>query len=154
MIMDRDEIREALLQTGALSLDELIGCSESEVYAYFNSEGVVLPASYREFLLAIGHGSGKFLLGTDIFFRHLPAIGREARSLLLECGAEEAKLPADAIFFYMHQGYEFGYFCASESEDPPVYQYIEGDECPKLVWRSFTEYLIDMIRMFRESLRP
>jgi SMI1-KNR4 cell-wall len=150
--MDRDEIREILLKTGAVSLGDLIGCSESEVDAYFNGVGVKLPTSYREFLLAIGHGSGKFLLGTDILFKHLPVIGREARSLLLECGGKEDKIPTDAIVFYMHQGYEFGYFCASESEDPAVYQYIEGDDCPKLVWCSFTEYLIDMIRVFRESL--
>lgn len=150
--MDRNEIREGLLKTNAVSIDELIGCSESEVDAYFNGIGVRPPASYREFLLAIGHGSGRFLLGTDIFFRHLPVVGRDAMSLLLKCGTEEAQVPVDAFVFYMHQGYEFGYFCASESDDPSVYQYIEGDERPRLVWRTLTEYLIDMIRIFRESL--
>jgi hypothetical protein len=150
--MRSSEIRESLLQTGAVYADDLVGCSNAEIDAYFERVGVRLPASYREYLLAIGHGAGKFLLGTEALFRHLPVIQKEAESLLMDGGIDVAIL-SGALVFYMHQGYEFGYLPTTESDDPPVYQYIEGDSCPKIAWNSFSEYLVDVIRIFRENMQ-
>lgn len=148
--MQSSEIRQRLLQSRMIHPSDLIGCLDVEIDAYFGEIGVKVPASYRDYLLAIGHGAGKFLLGTEAFFTDLPIIRKEAERLLFECGID-VEILSDTIVFYMHQGYEFGYFSTTESDAPPVYQYIEGDHCAKIVWPSFSDYLLDMIQVFLEN---
>jgi hypothetical protein len=63
----------------------------------------------------------------------------------------ESLLPSNAFVFYGHQGYEFGFFLLGQGDDPPVYQYVEGEETPNLVWGSFSDYLSDVIRIFSET---
>ncbi len=43
-------------------------CSLEEVKLLEQSLGLDLPMQYKEFLLGIGNGAGKFFQGTDIFF--------------------------------------------------------------------------------------
>ncbi len=87
-----------------------------------------------------------------MFYNQVATLTDEARGLLTENGLQE-DLPEDAFVFYMHQGYEFGYFLIGDGEDPAVYQYVEGGGSPKLVWPSLTAYLVDMIRIHTEALQ-
>lgn len=150
--MEIIEIQERLLKTGSVTQAEIRGCSQSEVDGLEKTFGHTLPKAYREYLLSVGHSAGSFLAGTDTFFRHLPLLADEATELLNE-SLPESKLPPKAFVFYMHQGYEFGFFLIDDGDDPAVYQYIEGDDSPKIVWNSFTDYLLDLLRIFSTSIK-
>src|SRR2546427_404620 len=46
---------------------------------------------------------------------------------------------------------KFCYFNTSEGDDPPVYQYIEGSGSPMIVWKSFSDFLMDSIDIYSRS---
>lgn len=140
--MKPNEICDLLADAEVAPKAEIKGCTEAEIDRLQESHGV-LPASYAAFLLAAGHGAGRFLAGTEAFYRSLPALQSQAAELLAENGL--AELPEGAFVFYMHQGYEFGYFLLNGNDDPPVFQYVEGSSEPEVAWPSFTAYLTDVI---------
>ncbi|MNJ01580.1 hypothetical protein D3C73_1612580 [compost metagenome] len=53
----------------------------------------------------------------------------------------------------MHQGYIFGYFNFSEGEDPPIYEYLEGNGRPKATWNNFTEFFSKSLKTTIEYLK-
>src|ERR671930_627899 len=128
-----DELRDQLVANGIATVTEIRGCTQIEIENLERIVGNQLPIAYRQFLLAIGRGAGAFLKGTDVFYDQVATLTDEARVLLAENGMQD-ELPEDAFVFYMHQGYEFGYFRIGDGADPPVYQYVEGSGAPKLVW--------------------
>ena len=150
--MGSSELRNQLVTNGVATLAEIRGCTPHEIEELERLVGKNLPLSYKDFLLTVGHQAGGFLRGTDKLYEHVAEFTDAARELLAENGLPGG-LPEDAFVFYMHQGYEFGYFRAGEGDDPPVYQYFEGNGSPKLVWPSFTGYVVDMIRLHVEALR-
>jgi len=50
--------------------------------------------------------------------------------------------------FGMHQGYEAVYFDTEAGDDPPVYQYVQCQGPPEIVWPSFTTYLRDVASQY------
>lgn len=120
-----DKVKKQLIDLKLVSPDELIGCTQDEVIQLEQELGVWLPKAYQEFLLLMGYGRGKFLRGSDCFFRDLPFLKDWAIELLEENNFP-ASLPEDAFVFLMHQGYQFSFFRVSEGEDPPTYSYCEG----------------------------
>lgn len=143
IIMDKKEIVTLLNDYKIATNNEIQGFTELEVEQCEKALGSKLPNQYREFLLAIGHNAGLLFQGTDILFRNvdqLLELRKDAEDLLAE-NEETFILPTDAFVFSMHQGYEFNYFVLSEGDDPPVYQYVEGDGSPVLVWDSFSTFL-------------
>ncbi|ADB17234.1 hypothetical protein Psta_2565 [Pirellula staleyi DSM 6068] len=119
-----DEIAAVLVDRGVVTRRDLVGCSPSEIEEIEKDVGVPLPDSYREFLARMGRDMGDFYRGTDITYRWLPGMTQAARELVQEDEAD-IELPADAIAFMMHQGYQFMFIRASEGSDPPVYYYME-----------------------------
>ena len=109
--------------------------------------GRKLPLQYREFLLGIGFGAGRFLQGTDIFLPSIEGLKTDAEELLRENNEGTELEEADFVFF-MHQGYEFAYFNMSAGDDPPIYQYVEGNGPPVLAWNSFSDFLRDLIDQY------
>lgn len=142
--MNKQEIVKALVKSKIASVDEIKGCSEAEVIKLEKSIGSCLPKKYREFLLGAGYKAGKLFQGTDIFFNNLKDIKETAIDLLIE-NDEAFSLPEDSFVFSMHQGYEFKFFLLSEGDDPPIYQYVEGDGDPKLTWEKFSSFLAEEI---------
>jgi len=111
-----------------LNVDEpgsLKPCTEEEVSALEQRVGRPLPGAYREFLLWMGHGAGRFLAGTHFLYEQLPQLKEWATELLEENDFPEP-LPDDALVFLMHQGYQFMFFRLSEGDDPPVFYYHEA----------------------------
>lgn len=149
--MTPSEIRDQLVANGIAAVTDIYGCTQLEIENLERLVGSPLPLAYKQFLLAIGHGAGAFLNGTDVFYGQVATLTDAAKMLLAENGLPD-ELPKDGFVFYMHQGYEFGYFQTGDGADPPVYQYVEGNGAPKLVWPSFTGYLVDMIRIHRQAL--
>ena len=150
--MTADEIRDQLVIQGIADGADIHGCTQREIEDLERVVGTALPRAYKQFLLAVGHRAGAFLRGTDVFYGQVPALTDGARALLVENGVQD-KLPQDGFVFYMHQGYEFGYFQIGEGDDPPIYQVVEGAGAPEIVWSSFTDYLVDMIRIHTQALQ-
>ncbi|GAA4434020.1 SMI1/KNR4 family protein [Bremerella cremea] len=119
-----DEIAAVLVDRGVASKRNLVGCLPSEIEAIENDVGLPLPDAYREFLARMGREMGDFYRGTDMTYRWLPGMTQAARELVQE-DESDIELPADAIAFAMHQGYQFMFIRASEGGDPPVYYYME-----------------------------
>jgi hypothetical protein len=148
--MNKESLISSLLNAKICQASDIRGASAEEVATLARSAGQNLPAQYREFLLGIGHGAGEFLQGTDIFLSALDGLKDEANSLLQE-NDEEAQLANDAFVFSMHQGYEFSYFITSDGDDPPVYQYVEGNGPPVLTWNSISDFLSISIAQHAKS---
>lgn len=142
--MKKEVLVSALIDAKICERSDIQAATLEEVTMLEDALGTKLPAQYREFLLGIGHGAGRFLKGTDIFLPALDGLRDEASDLLSE-NNEDAELSSDAFVFSMHQGYEFTYFKTSEGDDPPVYQYVEGNGPPALTWNTFNEYLREQI---------
>ncbi len=138
-------IREELLATGLVSPDELEGCTPEQIEVLTRSLGRPLPKAYEEFLLAMGHRAGCFMQGTDTFWRHLSWLREAADELLREDSAPP--LPQSAFVFYMHQGYEFGFFDLEDGDDPPVYQYVQRWRAARPATSSFSDYLAEMLKI-------
>lgn len=153
--MNKEEIVSLLREYKIANDNEIHGFTELEINLCEQSMGTALPHQYREFLLAIGHDAGLLFRGTDILFRNvenLLELRKEAEDLLEE-NEETFCLPSNGFVFSMHQGYEFNYLVLSEGTDPPVYQYVEGDGPPVLVWDSFSAFLKTSINSCAKAIR-
>lgn len=153
--MDKKEIVNLLTKYNIANRNEIQGFSASEVEKCEQAIESKLPNQYREFLLAIGHTAGLLFQGTDILFQNvedLLELREEAEDLLAE-NKEAFVLPKEAFVFSMHQGYEFNFFVLSEGNAPPVYQYVEGDGPPVLVWDSFSTFLRKSIHSCAQAIK-
>lgn len=150
--MDKNSIVNLLVGLQIATVEEIQGCNENEIKELEKEIGHSFPTMYRTLLLEVGHCAGLLFQGTDIFFGSLKRLTEEANELLEE-NQESFKLPEDAFVFSMHQGYEFNYFRFSEGENPPVYQYIEGEGDPKIAWDSFSRFLSDGINITSEFIK-
>lgn len=140
--VDRQRFLKILRESG-LGNGGVVPCFENEVTELEQSFGIRLPRAYKEFLLAMGHGAGSLFQGTDFSYSRLRAINASARELLSE-NCEDSALPRDGFVFYMHQGYEFGFFVCNGEGDPPVSQYAEGYGA-SVEWLSFTDFFLAQI---------
>ena len=137
-------IKEDVLAAGLARADELEGCTQEQIETLTRALGRPLPRAYEEFLLAMGHRAGRFLRGTDTFWRHLSWLRKEADDLLRQDSAPP--LPESAFVFYMHQGYEFGFFDLGAGDDPPTYLYVEKWRAPRPAASSFSDYLAKQLQ--------
>lgn len=120
-----------------------VACSENEIQALEAQIGHPLPIAYKQaFLAPMGNGAGIFLQGEDCFYAQLLALQTWAQELLEEEAFPQV-LPADAFVFWMHQGYQFGFFRLSEGDNPPIYYFEEGQEEPEFrrIHDRFTDFL-------------
>ncbi len=152
------DVIRALVDSGAATPSDIVGCSDSDVDRLETSLGVSLPRVYREFLKTMGRSAGRLFVGTDVFYAKVGELKTWAEEMLQE-SSSSACLPEDSVVFLMHQGYVFCFFRTSEGDDPPVYRVLEGGAIPERPWESFTEFLmqsvqdcIDMIEI-RRSFR-
>lgn len=119
-----DAARKAFEELQTFTKEVPVPCTEAEVRELEQKVGLTLPLAYKEFLLWMGHSAGGLLVGTDIFYEHLP-LQEAAIELLAENNVTE-KLPDTAFVFMMHQGYQFMFFDVSAGDDPPIHYYLES----------------------------
>ena len=103
--------------------EAIIPCSLKEIESLEKSIGAKLPLAYKEFLLIMGKGASKYMMGSSMFWDDLEDINKWAPGLLAENNFK--KLPENAFVFYMHQGYQFSFFILGESNNPTTYYYQE-----------------------------
>ncbi|OPH51906.1 hypothetical protein BC351_34405 [Paenibacillus ferrarius] len=85
------------------------GCIEAEIKLLEQEMGIKLPESYRQYLLAVGHYSGRLFQGSDTSFSHLKEFQDEAKELIRE-NNNPVVLPDSTFTFSIHQGYEIRFF--------------------------------------------
>ena len=143
-----------LVNVGVSSYNLIQGCSNEEIEYLENYTTHPLPETYKQFLIHMGHGAGKFFEGTDIFYKTIFE-NRIAANELLEEDQSNFKLAETDFVFASHQGYQFMYFSLCENADPSVYYYIEGAKLPHKKWERFSEFLIqsveDYVNLIAES---
>lgn len=137
------DIFHDLVQRGVILESSLVGCSDVDIASVEQYFGCKVPLAYRDFLAIAGRSAGKIFCGVDIFYPRLLGLRFEAEELLDELGLFGI-LPADAKVFCMHQGYEVNYFLPV-SDDPPVFQFFEGQSSATKAWDSFSGFLISSI---------
>ncbi len=125
---------------------DLVPCTVEEIQLLECKLGHSLPEAYKEFLLWMGHSTGRLLAGSDYSYRDLASLQIAAEEMLREDKFTQS-LPDDAFVFLMHQGYQFSFIRTLEGDDPPVYDYVELMEATTfpLVFCHFSEFLFTVI---------
>jgi hypothetical protein len=141
------DLYDSLREGGVISKNSLKGCSKSEIQNLEKFFGQPFPVIYKEFLGLIGKEAGNFLSGTDISYKYLKSLQKEAKELLEENRLDVGCL-TNAFVFAMHQGYEILFFYVTDGDDPPVYQYVEGNDRAIKAWDSFSDYLKNMANQY------
>jgi hypothetical protein len=134
-----------LKESGLAAPAEIRGCTADQISALEVQTRVTLPSAYRSFLRMMGIGAGDFLVGTDWTFRNLVGLKAAAGRLLKRSRVEVAPLSASTFVFAMHQGYQFLYFDATASADPPVFLFLEGEAAPRQVFGRFSKWLNECV---------
>jgi hypothetical protein len=129
----------AIERQGSIVRKNLVGCTVGEISIVEKHFGSRLPKAYKDFLSVAGRSAGKLFQGTDIFYPRVLQLQAEANELLGELALPEL-LPNDAKVFCMHQGYEINYF-RPVSDDPPVFQFVEGKSDVAIGWKTFSEFI-------------
>jgi len=143
------EVFSAIVLQGAIAETNLIGCNDDEVSIVEKHFACQLPQAYKDFLSIAGKGAGKLFRGTDIFYPRILELQSEAKELLAELELT-VLLPHDAKVFCMHQGYELNYFVPT-SDDPPVFQFFEGQTDVVIAWKTFSEFILTTIQSHLEQ---
>ncbi len=126
---------------------KFVPCTEEEVARLEQATHLTLPRAYQEFLRTMGNGTDTLLNGSDFLYPRLMRLQEGAREMLAEDSFPQ-KLPEDAFVFFMHQGYQFGFFRTSEGDDPPLYRYLEETdrEVFPCIYPHFTDFLLTELR--------
>lgn len=128
---------------GSLRLRRSDGCTAKEIAAVRSHFAHDLPPEYQQFLRRAGRGAGKLFQGSAIYYPELLELQQAAKELLIENGGT-LSLPEGAMVFFMHQGYEFC-FLQPTTADPPVFQYVEGQDGFANPWDRFSGFLEDAV---------
>ena len=120
--------------------DSVLGCTQEQIAEIAADQGVSLPAVYRQFLERAGRSAGTLFRGSEVLYPDL--IGnRDIAQELLRFNNVAWELPMDAFVFFVHQGYQFTFFRASDGDDPPCYHYTKLAGAPERSFEHFTEFL-------------
>lgn len=152
------DFAKKLKQNGFATYWSIKGCLEIGVREIEKNFGYHLPKIYREFLLKMGLGAGKFYQGTDIFwekgfldYRDWTEF-REAFLDILKDEKSNFELTNNCFVFAHHQGYIFWFFYVQIGEEnPPVYGY--KDREIKKVSDSFSAFLLESLEEQKELLK-
>ncbi len=135
---------QVLITAKVCTNDTILGCTPEQLADVERDFGRPLPAIYRAFLERMGCGAGRFYRGTHYFYPEIRGLNSAAVDLLRECGNKPI-LPANALVFSMHQGYQFLFMSDLPRDDPAVYHYHEGGDGFELCHHSFSNYLLSVV---------
>jgi hypothetical protein len=125
---------------------QIAGLTPAEIEEIRRDQQVTsLPAYYASFLRLFGRRSGGLLIGTDVLYPDILGGKQDTREALEERGVSHL-MPADAVVFAIHGGYEFYWLEPDGSDDPPLVKYEEDEPDIARRWDRFSDYLTWEIR--------
>lgn len=124
--------------------DEIKGCTEEEIRELEVFLDINLPLSYKAFLKVMGHGAGRLMRDSDVFFDVLKKLTKEASEILLYEGT--LSLPDKAFVFGMRNGEQFLFFTCDGEEDPEIFYFMDSSSYFEKSYSTFWEFLNDEIR--------
>lgn len=133
----------SLQDLGLARRDLMRGYPDAEIQVAEVRLGTRFPQFYRQFLAVMGKGGGGFFVGTDLFPADVAVLMRwqtMGRRMYERTGAPDG-LPAEAIVFGHHQGYQFWYFVPRGQDDPAVFYFREGRQAAELKSPTFSAFL-------------
>jgi hypothetical protein len=140
-----NDFAKQVINAGLCSGWKMQGCYDFEVRELENHFDLKLPTVYKDFLKKMGKGAGKFMQGTDMFYRHL-FDNREAFEEVLDLEGNPFSLDKNIFVFSSHQGYIFFFFNTVEDRfDPPVYIYQEGNLKIERASEKFSIFLLTLL---------
>src|SRR5690349_21627899 len=101
-----DLFAKRVLDSGLSTSWSMSGCSQGEIERLESKIDLKLPGEYKAFLRKMGHGAGRFMQGTDMFYSRL-FDNRSAAEESLEREAFPFDLLPSRFVFSSHQGYIF-----------------------------------------------
>lgn len=129
---------KSLVKDQRIEPNALLGARTEDVTDFEEQCGCDFPSEYKQFLLLAGKGAGELFRGTAIFYPEVLELQATALDLLQ---GKNLVLSERAVVFSMHQGYLFHYFIADDGDDPPIYEYHEGEKEFTKVADSFSQFL-------------
>jgi hypothetical protein len=120
-------------------------CSDQDIHALEEADGVRLPLAYKSFLAHMGRGCGRFLTNdhfTAVFYDDLTPLQRSVREHLAD-----VPLPPDLFCFATRMGELYLFFSADgQTDDPPIlYWNEETDPSLKVAFPSFWDWIDVMV---------
>ena len=141
-----DNFSREVMRSGLCSWSSMRGCWGFEIRDLEARFNIQLPTLYKDFLKKMGKGAGKFMQGTDFFYKGLFS-NREAMEEVLELDGQPFVLGKNVFVFSSHQGYIFHFFDnAKDVHDPPVYGYEEGNLKYDLIDDKFSDFLLNILK--------
>ena len=117
------ELVRHLVESGAATPGEIVGCTGAEVRALEARYGVRLPAAYRLFLTTLGREAGLVSVantGLSLFYREVASLTENVRQ-----DPMFHVLPERAYVFASDQSIRYWFFVADgRSEDPEVFSWL------------------------------
>ncbi|MCR9142730.1 MAG: SMI1/KNR4 family protein [bacterium] len=130
--------------------DNIEGMPEEEIIAHENRIGYTLPKAYRAFLSTMGKSAGTFMFDMVVFCKDLECLFEDAQEIINEFETPFA-LASHDYPFANYGGYHFLYFDASEGDDPPVYNFEQGQADSKKVSDSFSALMNSIANQYKHS---
>lgn len=141
---------DGIKSVGFVKVWKFEGCSDKEIEEIMNSQGVTrLPHLYVQFMKLLGKKDAELFVGQDILYDEALELKHYLHEEL-EHHKTTWRLPDDAFVFWTGQGYSYLYFQVNDSDDPPVYQYLSGNEHSSLVCDTFSQWLFEVYREHKE----
>jgi hypothetical protein len=139
--VETEALIRRLIRAGLATPEQLRGCSEADIEQIEATLGPRLPASYRDFLLAVGRNAGRFYATGHVTYPDLLG-NRERANASLDEARYPFRLPTDAVIFLATPEGEFAYVRTALAEaDPPVYHFMGLDGDPKPIAEHFTAFI-------------
>lgn len=138
-----EQLRDNLIENKLAFPKNIRGCSEIDIRELEKHFDVKLPLIYKDFLRIMGRQAGEYQRGTDIYYNDLFDLRKQFEEILRE-NNNPFLLKSSIFVFSGHQGIIFHFFDTEEDFiDPPVYGYLEGETNIKLVYETYSKYLMD-----------
>ena len=161
--MREKELRLALVCYGGISLAIYMHGITKEIWHLVSASRAFLDddpstagvkGAYRQILedFRADHGIQLRVLTDIIAGASAGGINGIFLAQAIETG-QSLELPADAVVFLTHQGYQFTFIQPHGGFDSPVLNYVETESAPKQIADSFAAFLDAELRLMEENHR-
>ncbi len=122
----------------------LRGCTDQEIQQLETRYGLTLPACYRQYLLSMGHKSGRLFTHDHlaVTYPHVIEMTAQYREDVREFPDEaHVDLPSDALIITGRLGEQFLFIRCDDADDSPVWYFNEYDTGVRQVYASVLDWL-------------